>query len=271
MGCSQSTAVEPQKGSLTQRLADRVSNKSIKQRLAASQQASEQAKLEKPKPQVFAIMRNGHEVIRGAQLDLKELIEAGDLDGAHVLWEKHSKWMHLHMTMEEGNGSDGSPKGMFKVLNEKFDGIVEKASLSDMHDDLHAKEKAISEAFAAKNIRKVQSEFAAYDSINLSHLNKEEGIMMPKVQEMKKMGVPMKKLMIQELLALVVDSPDFEFFVKFANEILEKHTGGMPRARVWDHALWAVATPDQWTVWDAWIKETLKPETYQELQDAIAG
>ena len=93
--------------------------------------------------------------------------------------------------------------------------------------------------------------------------------MMPKVMEMKKMGKPLKKYMKEELLATIVNTPDFEFFVKFANEILERHSEGMPRVRVFDHALWAVSTPEQWKVYDKWIKDTLPDKSYQEIQAVL--
>jgi hypothetical protein len=69
----------------------------------------------KPKPQIFAIMRNGHEVIRGAQKDVEALIEVGEIEQAKELWVKMHKWCDIHMKMEEGSGSsDKSPIGMFK-------------------------------------------------------------------------------------------------------------------------------------------------------------
>jgi hypothetical protein len=69
---------------------------------------------EKPKPLIFALMRNAHEVIRGAQRDLKILIEKGDLGAAKTLHEKLIKFTMMHMWMEEGSGTDKSPIGMFK-------------------------------------------------------------------------------------------------------------------------------------------------------------
>ena len=69
---------------------------------------------EKPKPQIFAIMRNGHEVIRGGMVDCKEAIVDGDFEAAQSLWEKLVKFESMHKTMEEGDGTDESPKGFFK-------------------------------------------------------------------------------------------------------------------------------------------------------------
>jgi hypothetical protein len=147
--------------------------------------------------------------------------------------------------------------------------IAEEEHLHDLHVNLEEKEHALADAFEASDLDAVKSAFAAFDELNLEHLKKEEAVMMPKVMEMVKSGVSMKKVMIEELLPMVSDSIHFEFFVKFANEILEKHPENEPRVRVFDHALWAVSTPDEWKKYDRWIKETLTPETYQEVQDAI--
>lgn len=56
----------------------------------------------KPEPQIFAIMRNGHEVIRGSMLDMKDAIEKDDIKAANDIWQKVHKWNNLHKRMEEG-------------------------------------------------------------------------------------------------------------------------------------------------------------------------
>lgn len=147
--------------------------------------------------------------------------------------------------------------------------IAEEEHLYDLHVSLEKKEHALADAFEGSDLEAVQSAFTAFDEFNLAHLKKEEAVMMPRVMEMAKSGISLKKVMVEELLPMVTESLDFEFFVKFANEILEKHPENMPRVRVFDHALWAVSTADDWKKYDKWIKETLKPETYQEVQDAI--
>jgi hypothetical protein len=149
--------------------------------------------------------------------------------------------------------------------------IAEEEHLHDLHVSLEEKEHALTDAFEASDLEAVTSAFAAFDEFNLAHLKKEEAVMMPKVMEMVKGGISLKKLMVEELLPMVSESLDFEFFVKFANEILEKHPENMPRVRVFDHALWAVSTPDEWKKYDRWIKESLTPTTYQEVQDVISA
>ena len=71
--------------------------------------------------------------------------------------------------------------------------------------------------------------------------------------------------MCEEIFPTVSGSVDWEFFIKYSNEILEKHHGGMPRVRVFDHALWAAATPEEWAIWRGWIEETLTEGSYKEL------
>jgi hypothetical protein len=72
----------------------------------------------KPSPQIFAILRNGHEVIRGSFADLNEALDKGDMDAAKSIFEKNKKWEIIHMQMEEGTDrdSDESPTGFFKYV-----------------------------------------------------------------------------------------------------------------------------------------------------------
>lgn len=77
---------------------------------------------EKPRPRVFALMRNGHEVIRGGIKDIDSALlgahSDSDVDVAHIrlLWQKLTRWMDLHMRMEEGSGGTESPLGMFRYV-----------------------------------------------------------------------------------------------------------------------------------------------------------
>lgn len=119
------------------------------------------------------------------------------------------------------------------------------------------------------NLDEAKSVYPKFAQENEAHLKKEENVMMPNVKKMKMAGKPLKKFMCQEILPLVTESPDFEFWVKYANRILEKHHNGMPRARVFDHALWAAATPEQWKIWSVWMKEALSEKAYGELQAVL--
>jgi hypothetical protein len=51
---------------------------------------------DKPMPQIFAILRNGHEVIRGDAKDLQEKLEKGDIKAAKKIWEDMRKYVILY-------------------------------------------------------------------------------------------------------------------------------------------------------------------------------
>ena len=68
---------------------------------------------EKPELQIFAIMRNGHEVVRGSMLDMKDAIDKDDVETAKEVWQKLNKWTVLHKRMEEGKEPESAGCGCF--------------------------------------------------------------------------------------------------------------------------------------------------------------
>jgi hypothetical protein len=69
----------------------------------------------KPQPMIFAIMRNGHEVIRDGVKEFQKKLRSGDVDDAAMYWTDLSRWLDLHKLLEEGNGSK-TPKGFFRYV-----------------------------------------------------------------------------------------------------------------------------------------------------------
>lgn len=229
----------------------------------------EETATSRPKPQVFAIMRNGHEVIRGNVLEIQEALDENKPGKAFFSYLNLHKWMQMHKLMEEGNGDGKTPMGVFSVLDDRFDGIATEKKLHNDHKDLEDLEYYLEEAAIAEDKEKFKDVFEEFKTLNESHLQKEEEVMMPRIQELAKNGVDMKQLMKTEVLALVVDSSDFPFFVKHANRILDKYHGDKPRVRVFDHALWACATPKQWKKWRSWIRQSVPESRFQEIREAI--
>lgn len=205
-------------------------------------------------------------------LDIKVAIDKNDLVESHRLWKDLLKWDNIHMKMEEGKRNGSSPVGVFGLLDQHCEGIVKKNDLRNHHKHLYEYEQDVKDSFehAENKTEAVKIAFASFEKENLLHLDVEEKIMMPNLTKLKDMGMPMKQFMVKEVIPLVPEK-DLEFFIKFANEILQKHEGGMPLVRVFDHALWAVATPDQWLQWDKWIREVLSDEKYGKLQAAISA
>lgn len=220
----------------------------------------------KPSPQVFAIMRNGHEVIRGNMVDIDTFIEDGDLDKAIESYHNLAKWEAMHKLMEEGNNGDNqTPKGVFSILDERFQGIAQLSGLRSSHVDLDESEAKVEEAVEARDLEKLKEVFQDFKDTNEAHMKKEEEIMESKVMEMKKSGVNMAELMKDEILALVVNSPDFQFFVQHATSVLERHHNNMPRARVFSHALCKCASEEEWEIWKGWIKESVSEGMFEEI------
>jgi hypothetical protein len=142
---------------------------------APATEAPAPAKAEKPAPQIFAIMRNGHEVIRGA---MKECDASCDnLAVFTTNWNNFKHWMDLHALMEDGNESG---KGFFALLEEKWPGVA--APLSAMHPEVHSKEVVLEEAIKSADDTLVKALFKEFMNFNEHHLKMEEDVMMPKVQ-----------------------------------------------------------------------------------------
>mmetsp|Transcript_14547 Transcript_14547/g.20747 ORF Transcript_14547/g.20747 Transcript_14547/m.20747 type:complete len:252 (+) Transcript_14547:70-825(+) len=228
----------------------------------------------KPNAIVFALMRNGHEVIRGNMKDIQEHLNAGQLDNAINSYQKLHKWMNMHKLMEEGYDGEysTSPKGLFAVLDEKFNGIAKEKGLRDCHSELEEIETKMSDTINNRNLDKLKTSFVEYMKLNEDHLEKEEAVMMPLVMKMTKSGVDMKRLMVDDILALVIDSHDFQFFVEHANCILDKFsTDEKPKIRVFDHALRVCASDEQWVIWKEWMKASIPEETYNKVMSEIDG
>lgn len=217
---------------------------------------------EAPRPLIFALMRNSHEVIRGGILECKQQLADGNLDGFKGCWAALHKFEHLHMQMEEGR-ADVAP-GFFSILNEHFDGLATKEGLFDAHPKLDAAETLVDEAATAGDVAAVTTAFDAFAAFNEVHMNHEEDIMMPKVMALKKSGHNLKEAMATRILPAAI-AGDFEHFVTYGVRMSEKHDGGKPRARVFAHALWGVATDEQWAEWHPWIKAGLSADKYASM------
>lgn len=226
---------------------------------------------EKPRPQVFALMRNGHEVIRGAMRELDDALALTDdgaaLDAFGPRWADFFKWQELHKAMEDGRSSVA--KGMFAFLDEQFDSIAKDNKLDEKHRELHEAETAVADALQKRAATELRAAWSAFRDANEAHLKAEEGVMMPKVAELTKAGHNMPGTMRTHLLP-AVSAEDMPFFISFAMKTLEKHHGDMPRARVFAHALAAAAgSAEQWQEWRTHVQKGLSPDAFAALGKQI--
>jgi Hemerythrin HHE cation binding domain len=224
-----------------------------------------------PKPMPMAIMRNAHEVMRGAVRDIQAALDMGDLRGAAAIYEELAFFTHQHMLMEEG--VEGGPKGLFQMMDDHADGVASKAGLRDKHITMTQLETELEAHFITHpDLQKAKQAWAKYATVNEAHLLEEENVMMPCVKGMAKGGKPVKLYMKTYFLPVITsDDAIMERFLKFGNRVLERHDGvdGKPRVRVFDQAFWAVATPEQWSKWKVWIQESLSPSKHKQVMGAI--
>eukprot|EP00405_Crypthecodinium_cohnii_P014427 CAMPEP_0206459634 /NCGR_PEP_ID=MMETSP0324_2-20121206/24290_1 /ASSEMBLY_ACC=CAM_ASM_000836 /TAXON_ID=2866 /ORGANISM="Crypthecodinium cohnii, Strain Seligo" /LENGTH=260 /DNA_ID=CAMNT_0053931217 /DNA_START=68 /DNA_END=850 /DNA_ORIENTATION=- len=215
----------------------------------------------KPVPQIFAIMRNGHEVIRGAMRDCTALLDKDDMEGYLKRYAEFMKWMNVHAEMEDGK--EGIAPGFFFLLNEKFDNIAKP--LQDAHGKLHEVETKLESAHEKKDLAEIKAAWKEFAEFNEQHLLEEEKIMMPKIGALKEAGENMRELFNKFLFPLATQSPDVAFFMTFAMQVLEVHHENQPRCRVFAHAVQFASTPEEWAKFHPLIKEGLSPDLYQKI------
>lgn len=220
-------------------------------------------------------MRNAHEVLRGAMNDIQDLLDQDDFKGAKELWHRFNRYSDLHMKMEEGSKRCNA-RGLFQLVDDHANESAKKAELRHHHSTLYELEEDVVDVFEnAPDVQRAKEVYPIFREENVSHLEEEEEVLMPAIQRIIRHKFPVKKYIKTDILpVLLAHDGDMEFFIRFSNEILQKHDvvdgKPMPRVRVFDHALWALATSEQWTEWSAWIQDTVTPEKYQELTTAIA-
>jgi iron-sulfur cluster repair protein YtfE (RIC family) len=225
-----------------------------------------------PKPVPMAIMRNAHEVIRCALQDIQDALDKDDFDRARDMWHRFHRFSDMHMKMEEGRKGANSA-GLFAMIDKHGNQAVRKAGLRHHHERLYELEEDVVDIFEnAPDVDRAKEVFPIFRQEDEDHLKEEEDILMPAIQEMIKNGVPLKKCIQSEIIPLLLEKEgDMEFFIRFSNEVLERHdkVNGKPRVRVWNQAIWSLATAEQWKEWRSWIEDTLTGEKYAEVDEAI--
>ena len=151
------------------------------------------------------------------------------------------------------------------MLDEKRDGVAKKASLYEAHVEIHSFEEALEKAISGGDFEQIKKAYATFAAENEGHFKHEEEVMMPQVMKMKESGVPLKKVMMTDILPAAVTA-DMRFFLTFAMQKLEKVSQEQPRARVFAHAIQATSTESQWPEWKDHIKSGLSPEGYEKIR-----
>ncbi|EDQ86244.1 uncharacterized protein MONBRDRAFT_28495 [Monosiga brevicollis MX1] len=220
---------------------------------------------EKPRPMIFALMRNGHEVIRGGVEDCRAALEANDKDLFYKSWNELMEFYKMHAAMEDGY--NGVCKGMFAMLNEQFPNVAD--DLPKLHEELHGAEHAVQGAVdKGAELEELRALFTPWAENNEAHLKQEEGVMMPCVSKLAASGFNLRQAMREHLLPAAVKM-NIDHFVGYAMRVLEAHPGNMPRARVFAHALQFSATEEQWKAWHPIVKANLSPALYASICEEV--
>ncbi|KAL7570916.1 hypothetical protein ACA910_002549 [Epithemia clementina (nom. ined.)] len=221
----------------------------------------------KPRPLIFAIIRNGHEVVRGRLKDVEGYLQSNELELAEAEWRHLKTWFNLHRKMELGTDDT---LGFLPLLDKFCGNIAQNENFYDEYRQAFEGSEELNAAFETNDLFQIKGVFYDYKDAILALLKKEDEILMPKVNDMAERNLNLKKFMKKEILAAISDSFGFESFLRYAFATLETHHGGMPRVRVYGHALWTVATPKQWGKWQLWIQESVSKQSFDELINAIA-
>lgn len=229
------------------------------------------------RPEVFALMRNGHEVLRGAMKDLSDALvlpnkEKADSKKAVALfaqqWADFMRWQTIHMRMEEGE--TGKAEGVFKMLDRLCGNASKNAGLDESHHAVEGLERAVARALWWQSFDGVRDAFSHFYTVNSEHLGHEEAVMMPMIKKLSDEGVNMRELMRKSVLPLISPA-DLAFYVSFAMRVLEKNPGGMPRARVFAQALQACAdSVAEWEPQRKAIEGSVSPALYAQIDQEIA-
>mmetsp|Transcript_32863 Transcript_32863/g.68503 ORF Transcript_32863/g.68503 Transcript_32863/m.68503 type:complete len:258 (-) Transcript_32863:146-919(-) len=225
--------------------------------------------LERPKPLIFAIIRNGHEVIRGGLQDIEAFLQRGELELATEEWRKLRKWWQMHRKLELGVDDGETTKGFLRLLDKHCEEIATKEKFYQGYDAIVEREEELNGAFETEDLFQIKAFFFDFKDELLDLLTRQDEKLMPCVDDMADRRLDLKKFMKRDVLAGIARSFGFEFFVRYAVEILDKHHGGMPRVRVYGYALWAVATRKEWQQWKVWIQESVSESAFQELEEVI--
>lgn len=225
-----------------------------------------------PRPEVFALMRNGHEVLRGALKECDEALALPDRRAGTkafaARYKELKRWQDIHMAMEEGT-PDKKVEGVFAMLDRLADNAAAASGLHSAHATLSRLERTLERALFWRRHAHLQSTWAAFRTENEAHYVLEERTMMPEIAKLNQAGTNMRELMVASVLG-AVQPAEMPFFVSFATRMLDKYSEGKPRLRVFLHALQAVCDSEaQWIAYRAHVEAGLSDAAYSQLGEEL--
>jgi hypothetical protein len=141
-----------------------------------------------PKPIPMAIMRNAHEVIHGAMIDIQSHLDQNHFQKALQLWRQFNRFI------SDLEGRKKGAKGLFRLINDYADGATESVGLMDSHRALYELEEDVRDIVEpALDVERAKHIYPVFMKGNDKHLTEEENVLMPAIQKMIQQGVPTGK------------------------------------------------------------------------------
>lgn len=225
----------------------------------ASSPAAVTVSVEKIPPMVPAIMRNGHEVLRGDLKLLQASADEGNLGEFASRWAAFLRFLKVHMAMEDN--------GMFGLLDQTFDDAIKKSTLSSEHTGDIEEAAAVQAAVDKSDIAAVKAAWAVYGPHHLEHLVHEEAILMPLVGRLGGGDASKRAALFNEhIVAPGIATGDFDFFVSHGVSILATHGStehdAKTASRVFSNAIRGCTTPAQWSQLHPLVKAAMPADVY---------
>jgi len=216
-----------------------------------------------PKAIPFAVMRNCHEVIRNVIKECDKAADKEDVKELSTLFEELTRCIDTHVAFEE--------KGFFPLVGGYFDD-VHKKELGDIHEEDEKLTTVLKEALKGEDTSAALNAYKAWKDYHLSHLKKEEEVMMPLVPKFAKATMKGDSIKMGEVFNKHILTPNFDDAVWFAGYccgVLSKYGSqkqdGFTAMRVFAHGLQYGSSPEQWKMMLPEIKTKIPAEHYERL------
>ena len=220
-----------------------------------------------PKVMVFAVMRNGHEGVRGLLLTLvdasRAAVETPNTANAQAVasaWKALREFIDVHMRTEN--------ELFFPLLDSQFDGVVTKEGLLDEHVS-DSKEQAELTAVIDALVANPSAESAAaakakveeFHKHHLKHLEHEEKVMMPLARKLEPKAA--RPAMVHKLLTLDFEGYLHKIISPNVREMGNRNPYPSTRMLVW--ALQRSLTAEEYAKVIPVVKEAAGAELWEKL------
>lgn len=233
-----------------------------------------------PTAEVFALVRNAHEVIRGACIDLETTLAAPAADAAtkravvdrfRAQWVELRRFLKIHHKMEDGALLKlevlKTAEGLFDMIDRLDSDRAKAAHVRDAHARLASIERAVSRSLYSVfgSHAKLLTAYGHFKEMNEEHLKQVDEIMTPTIKKLNDDGADMRGLMRKSVLAALWDD-DRAFFVSYGTRVLKKYPVGAPSAAEFVKIMQTLAdSAEEWEADRVLIEAALGADEYKNI------